>query len=68
MVPVFYHVFSALPLQKVYDSRPFSTVIKYRFKDGQVLLQQPLSPFYADVHMVEPVLSALFRSLEEVAS
>lgn len=66
MVPVLYHVLCASSVQKVHDSCPLATVIKHRFEDCQVLLQHPLSPLYADVHMVEPVLAALLGSLEEV--
>lgn len=58
------HVFSALADKLVGDARPFPTLLQDGLQNDEVLLNSPLSLLNSFVHMVEPVLAALFGRFE----
>ena len=58
------HVLSSVTREALDNFAPLVTIFKYKFEDGQVFLNCPLSTFDVLVEVVKPMLPALFCSFE----
>lgn len=64
MEAIFYHMFSSMTLKNIWNSSPLVAIIQNWFEDNEIFIHFPTPTPNCYIHVIKPMLPALFGCLE----